>query len=318
MKGKQRFISRLSCFLLLAAICFCPLYGTDVEFPLVQSLSYFPYSDPEPLEKGVLSFGLDWHYSNIYMFNREHTILNDFEVSGITLGFRYGLMRGGTVEVYLRHTSIFGGRLDKFIEDFHRTFKLPHNNREEYPRNAVHYWYKDRFAYTGGKSAVSPLVVSFLKEIFQGRGLRLSGRVSLGIPLSKTPGFSSGKFFLTAGVESVFRFKWLKFTWSNYLSFFQAPGWLNGEKLRSNIFYSRLELRAFGFLGGFIFRSAPFKEDDVAHHAWQGFIGFRVFKNLEFIVMEDFEPFDTTPDVSFLLRWRFSVFSPKPGCRPVH
>lgn len=303
---KYGFLKQLFCFswLMIFVLNF-NAYAVEVEFPLLQSMSYFPYSDNSLLKKGDFSGAVDLHYSNVYMFNHYKTILNDFETFSTTIGLRYGLWKGGTLELYFRHSAIFGGILDKVIDNFHRTFKLPDNNREEYPRFSVHYWFHDAFIYTGNQNAVSPPVVAFLKELHRSAHFSLKTRLALGLPLSKKPGFSSDKPFLSAGLVLNYTKGKFSLEASNYLSFFKQPSWLVDADIRTYLFFSNLEANIGRFILGFNFRSSVFKQDDMAHDAYQVYFGYRITRYLEFIIIEDFSPFDTTPDISFYTMIKF-------------
>lgn len=278
----------------------------EVEFPMMQSMTYFPYSDNTLLEKGQYTLRVNLHYSNVYMFNHQRTIINDFEVFSTTLGFRYGLSEKHQLnaELYFRWSTLSGGFLDKTIENFHSTFQFPHNHRAEFPRNTVHYRYKDAFCYKDRQAGTSPLVLALLKNLYThpDEHFSIKTRIALGIPLSNKAGFNSGKPFLSAGLTLYYREKWLSLDFSNYITWLGKPGWLGEEKLRRQVFFSRLELTAFRVIAGFIFRSSAFQEDDIANNAYQVYVGYKISKHLEFIILEDFAPFDTTPDISFGLR----------------
>lgn len=301
--ANHRFIQRFLCFLCLVLVAIpVSIYPRDVEFPLVQSMSYFPYADNSLPGKGKYSLTLDCYYSNIFMFNHNRTTLNDFEVLSTTIGFRCGIIEGGTLEFYYRHSFIFGGILDTLIEDFHNTFGLPDADRPLYPRDSVHYRFHDSFFYTGSQNAASHLTTAFLKQIYQSSHFSIKARAALGIPLSGKPGFSSGKLFVSAGVAASYKKNWFSLEFSNYLTFPGKPSWLSDVDIHPVMFFSQLEARAGRWIGGFTLRTSVFKEDDAANNAYQAYIGFKIFKHLELIILEDFAPFDTTPDVSFNLR----------------
>jgi hypothetical protein len=303
---KHGFLKQLFCFSwLMVVVLNFNAYPVEVEFPLLQSMSYFPYSDNSLLKKRDFSGAVDLHYSNVYMFNHYKTTLNDFETFSASIGLRYGLWKGGTLELYFRYSAIFGGILDKVIDNFHRTFKLPDNNRAEYPRFSVHYWHHDSFEYREAQNATSPLIVAFLKELYRSSHFSLKTRLALGLPLSKKAGFSSDKPFLTAGLVVAYQKGKFSLDVSNYLSFFKQPSWLVDVDLRPYLFFSNLEANLGRFILGFNFRASVFKEDDMAHNAYQGYIGYRITRYLEFIIIEDFVPLDTTPDISFFIRLKF-------------
>jgi len=280
----------------------------SVEFSLVQSMAYFPYAENTTLEKGDYSVTLEAYYNNVFMFNQERVTMNDYETLGLTAVVRYGVMEGGVVELYMRTTSMFGGSLDKLIENFHKAFNLPDDRRPEFPRNCVNYWYDGSFDYIQSQSVFAPMVVGFFKQLYRTGRFSLSARASVGIPLSDKPGFSSKKFFFTGGAIAVMKSPGAKFSaeFSAYLTFFSQPGWLivPEEDIRPTIFFGQMELRWRFMIGGLSLRSSPFKYGDLAHTAYQGYIGFRITRRVEFLLIEDFKPFDTTPDISFHLRIR--------------
>jgi len=295
-------------YICMVILFFSPvLAARTVEFPLLQSLAYVPYSESKPLEKGKLSFTLDSSYSNVYRFNGDRSILNDFEVFSNIIGFRYGMTENDTIEVYYRHYSILGGALDKLIEDFHDTFNLPDNQRGEYPRNSVNYRYKNYFTYNRGVSGSSHIVLAYFKSIDVSPYIRFGGRLGVGIPLSDKAGLSSGKPFLSAGLNASYEKGKFSIEASQYWSFFKKPSWLQGEDIRSSFSVSRIELNVFRGIAGFNFSTSPFKLDKVSHRAYQVYVGYRILKNLDFIILEDFLPFDTTPDLSFNMRVKFLI-----------
>lgn len=280
----------------------------SVEFSLVQSMAYFPYSENAVLEKGDYSITLEAYYNNIFMFNHEQTTMNDYETLSLTAAVRYGVMEGGVVELYMRTTSMFGGSMDKLIENFHKTFGLPDDRRPEFPRNIVNYYYEGSFGYMESQSVFAPLVVGFLKQLYRTKRFSLNARASVGIPLSDKPGLSSKKLFFTVGAIALAKAPGSKFSaeFSAHLAFFSQPEWLivPEEDTRSTMFFGQMELRWRFMIGGLSFRTSPFKSGDLSHTAYQGFIGFRITRHIDFLLIEDFKPFDTTPDVSFHLRFR--------------
>ena len=274
----------------------------DVEYPLMQSMCYFPYSDNSLLEKGDFALRVDLHYSNVYMFNHYRNIINDFEVFSSAIGFRYGLSGKMNLEFYCRWFTLFGGILDKPIDSFHKTFHIPDTNRAEFPGNSVHYRYKDYFFYKKTQSAISPLILALLHNFYTGEHFSFNTRLSLGIPLSKTKGLNSGNPFLSAGLIFFYKKKRFSLDFSNYIAWIKKPSWLEEEKLRKQVFFSRLEINVSRFIAGFSFRSSAFTQGDIAHNAYQFYIGYKVASFLDFIILEDLDPFDTSPDLCFYLR----------------
>ncbi len=280
----------------------------SVEFALVQSMAYFPYSENSVLEQGDYSVILEAYYNNVFMFNHDQTVMNDYESLGLTAAVRYGIMKGGVAEIYMRSTSMFGGSMDKLIENFHETFGFPDNRRPEFPHNIVQYHLDGSFSYLESQSVFAPLVVGFFKQLYRTDRFSLNARASVGIPLSDKPGLSSNKLFFTAGAIAVLKKPGSKFSaeFSAYLSFFSQPGWLMvpEDEFRSTMFFGQMELRWRSLIGGLSLRSSPFKTGDLSHTGYQGYIGFRITRRIDFMLIEDFKPYDTTPDVSFHLRFK--------------
>lgn len=280
------------------------LHGGDVEFPLIQSMSHFPYSDNQALGKRAYTLSLNMFYSNIYVFDYERTTINDMEMWSNTLAFRYGVSDRVTVELYYRMVLAYEGVMDKFIEDFHKLFGLKVGGRLDLPRNKVNYLYKDAFSYEKGVFVQSPLVLGVLGNLYKTETFRINGRVAVGLPIFSKPGFSSSKPFYTAGVIFLYKNKNGKFSidFSNHLSLFANPKWLADEEIRNHIFLSELRVNYKNLFGGILYRSTPFKMGDLSNGAYQVYIGFRFLKRFEFSLVEEFPPMDTTPDVTFNLK----------------
>ncbi len=280
----------------------------EVEFPLVQSLVYFPYGDASMPEQGNIQLRATFQYSNIFMQNYGQTVVNDFEVLSGALGFKYRLTPSLSLEAYARWFTLLGGFLDGGIEGFHKLFGLPDNGRPDLPRDAVHYRYKDAFSYRSGRGGFSPLVLGALYRFYStpdtasGKMFSLHGRIAAGIPLTKSPGLGSSKPFYTAGLIAGYRHKHLFLELSTYLSSIGKPKWLADESLRGLVLFTRLEARWRRFIGGFNYRTSAFSKGDISHSAYQAYFGYRVLKGLDILLMEDFAPFDTSPDVSLAVR----------------
>jgi hypothetical protein len=297
----MRYNLTLYSFILALTLFFAvvPVQAENVEFPLVQAMSYFPYSQNRVLDQSEVSVGLSLYYSNVYTFDLPGQTFNDFETSSLLLDVRYGITDGITLEFYGKVTSIFGGELDEFIENFHDTFNLPDNYRYDFPRDSVVYYYKDNFFHTQKRSFASPLVLSALFRFYENDTFSLKSRIALGIPLAELPGFVSDQPFLSAGLLMGVRSGIVSLETSGYISFFKTPKWLDTESIDTRIFYSDTRLTLGRFISGFIFRTSPIREGDAAHDAFQGYLGVRIGKGIELLIIEDFAPFDTTPDISF-------------------
>ncbi|MCK4765571.1 MAG: DUF3187 family protein [Candidatus Aminicenantes bacterium] len=299
MQNKLKKITILVLFFF--SLCFS-LSGGDVEFPLVQSMSYFPYFDNRPLQKNSFSLSADMNYSNIFMFDSKKTTVNDMELFSNILAIRYGLLDSLTLELYYRASYVHGGSFDNFVMSFHEKYSMPVAGRDEYPLDSVHYSLKDYFSYNEKTVAPSSLLLAAAVDIYRSKNINLKGRAGFGLPLLTKPGFSSDKPFANAGLVFFARKGIFALDLSAYLSFYKAPEWLEDEEIKSNIFTYQLEGTVYRFFMGYRYRSTPFTEGDLAHHGYQLYVGWRIGKLLEIALVEDFGPFDTTPDVGFNLK----------------
>lgn len=298
MKNK---LKKIIIIVFLLNLCFSQ-YGKDVEFPLIQSISFFPFYDDTLLKKNSYSLSLDMHYSNLFMFDFRRTIISDMEVFSNVLAFRYGLLSSLTVELYYRFSIIHGGSLDKFVMNFHDVFNLPMAHRDVFPINKVNYEFKDYFSYHEKTVSPSSLMFAVAPTLYRSEHMDIVARVGLGLPLKAKPGFTGDKPFLCAGGAALYKFGDISVDFSGYLSFYKAPEWLEDEEIRYNIFTYEIKAAYKKLFSGFRYRSSPFLTGDLMHHAYQFFIGYRFGKRFEFIIVEDFTPFDTTPDLSFNFR----------------
>jgi hypothetical protein len=289
---------------LLLFVGFWTLNAVDTEFPLIQSISYFPYSDHHTLFKNRWRFSLNMYYSNIYMFDYERTTVNDMETLSTTLALRYGLTNKISLEFYYRIMFAFGGLMDGLIVNFHDLFGFSEGGRNEYPRNDVNYSYKDSFSYESGTTGQSPLIFGVLGNLYQKRNFYLNSRLTLGLPLSSKPGFSSNKFFITMGLILLYKGKNFSIDFSNHFSFFKNPSWLASEDLKKRIFHSEIRVNYKRFFGGFLYKSTPFRMNDLSNGAYQVYIGYKIWKYFELSLVEEFPPMDTTPDFSINLEIR--------------
>lgn len=278
------------------------LFPADVEFPLLQAISYFPYQGHHTLEKHRLQLSLDLYYSSVYMYDPGRTTVNDMETLNTTITARYGLSHWLTLEVYFRFLFAFDGILDGFVMDFHKFFGMSGGGRHDFPRDRLHYAYKEAFLYRDGSETSASSLAALLGNLYSSKYFQVNGRLGMGIPLSTKPGFSSGKPFGTAGIIFLYRKGSLALSFANHLSFFSTPTWLEDEELGHTMFHSTIRVDYKRLFLGFLFRSTPFKSGDLSHPAYQVYIGFRFWKNFEFSLVEEFPPVDTTPDFTFNLR----------------
>lgn len=301
MKKKS---NKILLFLFLLSLCLNQ-YGADVEFPLVQSFSFFPFFENNLLEKKGYSLSLDMYYSNIFMFDSQKTTVNDMEVFSNILAFRYGLFDFLSLELYYRFSIIHGGSLDRFVMKFHDVFDLPEAQRGEYPVNKVNYEFKDSYSYHEKTGVPASLLFAAAPTLYRSENAHVLGRIGLGLPLLTKPGFTGDKPFFCTGVALFYKLGRFTVDFSGYLSFYKAPEWLQDEAIRFNIFSYEMEVTFKRFFSGFRYRSSPFKEGDLSHRAAQLFIGYRLGRRFEFAIIEDFSPYDTTPDLSFNFRINF-------------
>ena len=275
--------------------------AVDLEYPLIQSLSYFPFASARGVQPS--SWAFDWHgaYSNIFTYTHDKSTLSDLECFSNTFSLRVGFNNGWTGEVYLRFLKIMGGGLDKLIEDFHEKFDLPEAGRNLYPRDKVNYYYHERFNYTSSQSCFSPLMLGVMKEYPLGENGAFFGRLALGIPLSSIPGLSSGKMNLTAGLGASYQKNGFTAQWSGYISWFPEPQWLAGENIRTHMIFSEARIKLEPLSLGISLRTSPFIQGDVASTGFLMNLGFKIMGNVELGVTEDFPPFNTSPDIGFYL-----------------
>ncbi|HLP47854.1 MAG TPA: DUF3187 family protein [Candidatus Kapabacteria bacterium] len=298
-------MNKLIALLLFLTASLC-IYAADVEFPLVQSMSYFPYSDHHTLDKGDFSLSLDMFYSNVYMYDVQRTTINDMETWSNIIGVRYGISNRVTVEFYSRTMVVYGGVMDKLIIDFHKLFRMTEGGRKDFPRNRVNFHYKDVFSYDKSRLVLAPLVLGAVGNLYRSGNFSIDGRAAIGIPIAPEPGFSSSKPFYTAGIIFSYQKKngKLSVDFANHISIFKKPTWLAKEELRNYIILSDLRVSYKKVFGGLGYRSTPFKTGDLANNAYLIYIGFRFLKHFAFSLVEEFPPVDTTPDVSFNLKIR--------------
>jgi len=276
---------------------------SDVEFPLIQAFTIFPFSEKETVDKNQFSLSLHTHYSNVYSLDFENVGVNDFEMASIGLALQYGLIDGLTLELYYRYFFIYGGFLDGGIDAFHDFFNLPSARRDHYTPDSVYYFYKDYFQYTDVTGTSSPLIFSILKQLEESNNITLYGRLFIGISLLPKPGFVSDKVFWGLGLMG-------KGVWKNFCifssihtSFIKAPEWMDTESLKPFLFFFKIQLAYKRFLTGFILKTSPFKSGYFSSDAYQLYVGYKISNKIEIGIIEDLPPLDTTPDVGFYFKY---------------
>jgi hypothetical protein len=290
--------------IILITYLFTPILSSqEVEFPLVQSMAYFPYRDHSPLKAKEISLALNLSYSNIfYMYDHKGMTSNDFELLSLTLDFRYGISNELTLEFYYRIMNTLGGFMDRLIEDFHQLFGLSEGGRNLYPRNVVNYQFKDAFSYNQHKTVQSPLIIGILTNLYTRNHFRVNGRCAMGVPVHSVPGFSSNKPFLTAGLILSYKPKTFSLHFSNHLSMIGKPNWLDNENIKNFTFLSTIRVDIKKIFCGILYRSSPFKDKALHHGVYQAYLGIRITDRLEFSLMEEFPTIYTAPDVTFNLK----------------
>lgn len=289
---KTKLIMGLVCALMAQSVA-------GVEFPLVQAMGYFPFFENKSLKKSDLTVLLKGYYSNIYSYNFNDTesMVNDFELASIYLAFRYGIFEKTVLELFYRYFYIYGGFLDKSIEDFHNLFGLPSAGRENFPRNRVHYEYDEYFGYESSTGTHSPLIFSVLQRFSRSDAFNIYGRFFVGVPLKAKPGFVSDKLFYGSGLVLNYEKNNFSIGLASYIAFFNKPEWMNGADLNNSIFYSDLQLTFRRFKAGVILKTSPIKEGNLSHNAHQVYVGYKISNNFEIGFLEDLARFDTTPDI---------------------
>ena len=293
--------------LILIIICLLPLsgYSWDVDFPLLQSFTWFPYVKNTMLQAGEDDLVVDLGYSNVYMFNYERDVVNDFDFASAAVAYRRSVSRNLTVELYLRTGLIYGGVMDKLIENFHGLIGNGEDGRGEFPRNTLNFTYKDVFSYDRAIAFAGPFVAGVLTRLYEGDYWSVNFRASLGIPLQEKAGISSGKPFLSSGIIFLYRKNNLAVDMSLYGSFFKIPGWGDAGSTGSRMFFLNVRGAYKRIFGGLLFRSSPFREGDLSNPAWQIYAGFRISRHLSISMYEEIPPMDTVTDVSFRLTVEF-------------
>lgn len=289
---------------LMVILCLIPLslISMDVEFPLIQSMTHFPFTSIRPVDQGHWDYYMELNHSNIYSYDSQRFNVNDMEVFGVTVGVRYGLGPNLTLEAAQRVSFMGPGFLDPVIVGFHDLFGLKQGGRGEYPESQAMYLLGDSFSYSGGRTALLPLVVGISARVWQRPGAAVLLRVSAGIPLDPLPGFSSDRPFLTAGLTLTLSNENWYFHLNPRISLFRSPSWAEGIPMRERITAVEAVLRYRRWSLGMLLRTSPFEDTELANRAWVIRLGFRIFPWLELAIIEEFPPMDTTADVTF--SWR--------------
>ncbi len=294
-------------FLIIAVLLVLPksIFASDVDFPLIHSFSYFPFIGNDIQKKGEYEFTMDLQYSNVYMYNYERDVINDFETCNVTFGLRYFITERFGVEFFLKTAIMYGGIMDKLIIDFHKLFGLNEGGRNEYKRNVVNYTYKDVFSYEKSMVYAGPFIGGIIANIYNSDLFNINFRVSLGIPLLDKTGLSSGNPFLSTGFIFLFKKENFSADFSIYGSFYKLPDWAEAEDIGNRMFFLHIKGEYKKIFGGFLFRSTPFPEGDLSNPAYQLYIGYKLSNRLSISMYEEIPPMDTVPDVTFRIIYNF-------------
>lgn len=287
--------------MLLIAGLVAPVHGEDPEFPLIQSLAYFPYTENNLPKGKIFSLGFTLQYANVFMFDAKAPVVNDLETFSTTIAGRLALTKRVTLEAYFRFASIFPGKLDKAIEDFHRLFGLPDNYRNEYPRNSIRYSFYQAFDYREKTNFRSPVILSLHANIFRLSGFSLGSRIGVGIPIDGSTGLGGGKPFFSAGVTATYQRRRTQIDASFYSAWYRKPDWMQSYLTRPAILFSEIKAYWGNIITGMRVRTSPFKTGDMAHTGYQVSLGWRIGTYFELLFLEDLPRFDTTPDIGFSL-----------------
>ncbi len=276
-----------------------------VDFPLIQSLAFFPYLEDKAPDYKNFSLSFSLINSNIYSLEHTNNTFVDLETLSLSGDFRYGLSKKISLDFNFKISYFYGGFFDGLTENFHNFFNMPSNYREIRPRNSVHYTYKEVFLYENKSINLSPFLLGLSYKFIQNKDFSLTGRVSFAIPLYTKKGINSTKFFINCG----FVLNWhLNDNWDikavYYRSYFQRPNWSNTNELKENINYYKVALAYKKLELFFIGRSSPFIQGDFANTAYQMGISYKLSSKLYLIFIEDLILYDTSPDFSLGIKYK--------------
>lgn len=299
------FLKKYLIIILFLFIISGTVFSLDVEFPAIQAFAYYPYNSDQLPGKNNYRITADVYYSNIYMFNVDRSVINDFEAASLVVGAGYGLSEDTVVEFYLKGSVLYGGIMDKLIMDFHEVFGLNEGGRGEYPRNKVNIRNGEYFSYQENQFVLSSPVVGIVSRLYGNRGLEILVRGGVGIPLNSRPGLVSNNPFLNTGIIFVYKKGKTAVKLSGYLSFFKRPKWIDPEKVSSRMFMTNGEIISGRVFGGFILRTSPFLGGDISNKALQIYLGYKISNSLKISMFEEIPPMDTIPDVTFRISFSF-------------
>ena len=192
--------------------------------------------DPQsarPLPKGNTTLRLDLAYSSIFLegTGSGNSWFMDGEILRSGLKVRHGLGDGFEVWGELAMAVTGPGFLDGFIDDWHDTFNLPDQNRDEFPKyrwrveaqkGGVTAWEMDR---TDGALLDLPLGLNWnFVPMTAERPWALTARVATELPTgNQERGFGSGGFDWSLGMVGEYRYQAWSFTAHAQQTFVHNP-----------------------------------------------------------------------------------------------
>lgn len=192
--------------------------------------------DPQsarPLPAGDTRLRADFAHSNVFLqgTNGGNSWFMDGEILRSGLKARHGLGHGLEVWGELAMATTGPGFLDGFIEDWHDTFNLPDQNRDQFPKyrwqvvaqkGGVTAWQMDR---TDGALLDLPLGLNWnVVPMTAERPYALTARVATELPTgNQERGFGSGGFDWSAGLVGEYRYEGWSFTAHALHTFVHTP-----------------------------------------------------------------------------------------------
>ena len=97
------------------------------------------------LPRGVVQLTFSPAFSNVFERQSNESFIQEIDLENLTLTLDGGTGLGGGWEVggSIGMQSYFGGFLDAFIQEFHQTFDLPNDTRDEVPNGSYRYRLSD-------------------------------------------------------------------------------------------------------------------------------------------------------------------------------
>jgi hypothetical protein len=304
---KQRIAAAAVLLFLLGGLPARSLFAMDIQFPLALAFVHFPFLEQETLKNSRWQMSFVICHSNIYAFRQDMTIVNDMELLHPTLSLRYRWNDRFTIEAYAGCKYICGGTLDRTIENFHTLFGYPDSGRPQFPRNSVHYSFKDYFSLEKDTLVPSPLVIGLQWELFRSGGFFANTRAAIGLPLSAQPGLSSDRAFLTLGVGGGFANNGYQVLLNQYVAFFRAPSWLPAEEVRPRMLQGELQFWFKHFTCGILYRTSPLTYLENGEVGCSVYFGWRIPGGGELRLVEDFGPMTTSADIGSYFSWNWHI-----------